>query len=247
MGVHKAECSCSSHFLWDIKTNVLPSNNDHYLEFHHGVPAHLVSVGVRYWIHSNQLGFISNSDSVETWEEDCLRGSWETRWESQRVFVRLKKGTPLCICVGLVQITSFHVTIKARVYLSFSSCPCTFITGQTVVFGTTPRLRVQTESRTWFKKINKLKSGKYNFRRTGIWLRSGSLSPFLKGKQLFGKYERLTDRYPLKGHLLNSFACIVLGFTGFEWMFSSVLSTNVTVLGDDKTQLCVTQRKACDG
>lgn len=166
---------------------------------------------------------------------------------SQRVFVRLKKGAPLCICVGLVQITSFHVTIKARVYLSFSSCPCTFITGQTVVFGTTPRLRVQTESRTWFKKINKLKSGKYNFRRTGIWLRSGSLSPFLKGKQLFGKYERLTDRYPLKGHLLNSFACIVLGFTGFEWMFSSVLSTNVTVLGDDKTQLGVTQRKACDG
>lgn len=53
-------------FLRDIKTNVLPSNNDHYLEFHHGVPAHLVSVGVWYWIHSNQLGFISNSDSVET-------------------------------------------------------------------------------------------------------------------------------------------------------------------------------------
>lgn len=158
---------------------------------------------------------------------------------SQRVSVRLKKGAPLCICVGLVQITFFHVTIKARVYLCFSWRPSTFITEQTVVFG----VRVQTESRTWFKKGNTLKSEKHNFRVTGIWLRSRVLSPFLKGKQLFGKYERLNDRYPPKGQLLNSVAYIVLGFTGFEWMFSSVLSTNVTVLSNDKTQLGVAQKK----
>lgn len=54
---------------------------------------------------------------------------------------------------------------------------------------------------------------------------------------------KVTDHYPLKGHLLNSFACIVLGFTGFEWMFSSVLSTNITVLSNDKTQPGVAQKK----
>lgn len=53
----------------------------------------------------------------------------------------------------------------------------------------------------------------------------------------------MTDRCPLKGHLLNSFACIVLGFTGFESMFSSVLSTNTTVLSNDKAQLGVAQNK----
>lgn len=89
----------SFHFLRDIKTNVLPSYNDHYLEFHHGVPAHLVSVGVRYWIHSNQLGFISNSDSVETWEDDCLRGSWETRWDESKGLCEVEEGhTPVYLC-----------------------------------------------------------------------------------------------------------------------------------------------------
>lgn len=149
----------SLHFLQDIRTNVLPSNNDHYLEFHHGVPAHLVSVGVRYWIHSNQLGFISNSDSVETWEEDCLRGSWETRCEESKGLCEVEEGrTPVYLC-WLSPNYVFPCRHQTRVYLCFSSCPCTFITGQTVVFGTTPRLRVQTESRTWFKKKINWKAG----------------------------------------------------------------------------------------
>lgn len=244
MGVHQAEGSCSSPFssCGILKPMFFPVTMTTTLSF---------IMESQHILSPWASGTGSTPISLALYRTPTpLKRETRTVWgapgkhdeRSQRVFVRLKKGTPQCICVGLVQITFFHVTIKARVYLSFSWCPCMFITGQTVVFGTKLRLRVQTES--WFKKENKLKSGKYNFRGTGIWLRSGALSPFLKGKQLFGKYERLTDRYPLKGHLLNSLACIVLGFTGFEWMFSSVLSTNMTVLSNNKTQIGVAQKNS---
>lgn len=64
-------------------------NNDYNLEFHHGVPAHLVSVGVRDWIHSDQLGFIANASSAETGGEGtgCRRSSWERRREETAVCV----------------------------------------------------------------------------------------------------------------------------------------------------------------
>lgn len=48
------------------QTIVLPNNGDQYLEFHHRVPAHLVSMRVWYRIHSNQLGFVTNAGSTET-------------------------------------------------------------------------------------------------------------------------------------------------------------------------------------
>lgn len=67
--------------LLRYQANVVHKNNTYYLEFHHGVPAHLVSLAIRYWIHSDQLGFIANASSVETGDDGagCLRSSWETR------------------------------------------------------------------------------------------------------------------------------------------------------------------------
>lgn len=48
---------------------------------------------------------------------------------------------------------------------------------------------------------------------------------------------RVTERFSVKGHLLNGFACIKPEFTGYEWMFISVLSTNTSAVSNNKTQL----------
>lgn len=60
---------------------------------------------------------------------------------------------------------------------------------------------------------------------------------FFKWKLLFGNYGSVTECCSIKGHLLNSFACIMPEFTGYEWMFTSVLSTNITAPSNNKTQL----------
>lgn len=62
---------------------------------------------------------------------------------------------------------------------------------------------------------------------------------FFKRKQRFG---RVTERRSIKGHLLNGFACIMPEFTGYEWMFNSVLSTNITAPSNNKTQLAKSTR-----
>lgn len=72
--------------LLSYQTNVVHKNSGYYLEFHHRVPAHLVSWGVWYRIHSDQLGFITNASAVKTGDDvtDCLRSSWETPWEETK-------------------------------------------------------------------------------------------------------------------------------------------------------------------
>lgn len=65
---------------------------------------------------------------------------------------------------------------------------------------------------------------------------------FFKWKQQFVNYGRVTERCSVKGHLQNSFACIMPEFTGYERMFISVLSTNITAPSNNKTQLDAVQK-----
>lgn len=61
-----------------------------------------------------------------------------------------------------------------------------------------------------------------------------------KWKQQFVNWK--SERCSVKGHLLNGFACIMPEFTGYEWMFISVLSTNITAPSNNKTQLDAVQK-----
>lgn len=101
-----------------------------YLEFHHGVPAHLVSLGVGHRVRANQLGFVANAVSIKTWR--CVTGCSGSSWETWREGIKSQAksvwehGNAVCMSVCIFVLLSFvlivfacHNLIKVCVYLCF--------------------------------------------------------------------------------------------------------------------------------
>lgn len=171
-----------------------------YLEFHHRVPAHLVSLGVRYRVYTDQLGFVTNPLSIKTWRSvtGCSDSSWKI-W-SEGITSAAK-----CVSEGgkvlLFMLLSLHFVWATS--FNQSVCVCRLNMFALTAFGFNFIVNGYTKQVCVHVCMQ-------NAEQALEWSMVNVPSHFLEWKQHFSHYGNVRMRCCFKGCLLKQLHCVTV-------------------------------------